>query len=97
MAHLGEPFSVERLAQIAGVSARSIARLFVNELGVTPHDFVEGVRIDHARNLLEATDLALKAVAFDCGFATPERMRGAFQRRLGISPMQYRERFTAVC
>jgi transcriptional regulator GlxA family with amidase domain len=96
MEHLSEPFSVERLAKIAGTSARSIARLFVSELGVTPHDFVESVRIDHARNLLEATDLALKTVAFDCGFATPERMRGAFQRRLGISPLQYRDSFRAA-
>ena len=96
MQHLGEPFSVERLAEIAGTSPRSIARLFVSELGVTPHDFIEGVRLDHARKLLEATDLALKAVAFDCGFATPERMRGAFQRRLGVSPLQYRESFRAA-
>ncbi len=94
--HLSEPFSVERLAKIAGTSERSIARSFVSELGVTPHDFIEGVRLDRARNLLEASDLALKAVAFDCGFATPERMRGAFQRRLGVSPLQYRERFEAV-
>ena len=96
MAHPSEPFSVERLAEIAGASERSIARLFVSELGVTPHDFIEGVRLNHARNLLEATDLALKAVAFDCGFATPERMRGAFQRRLGVSPLQYRESFTVA-
>jgi transcriptional regulator GlxA family with amidase domain len=65
-------------------------------LGVTPHDFIENIRLDHARNLLEATDLALKTVAFDCGFATPERMRGSFQRRLGLSPLQYRENFKAA-
>lgn len=93
MDHLTEPFPVEWLSEIAGTSARNIARLFVQELGVTPHDFVESVRITHARNLLEATDLALKAVAFDCGFASPEQMRGAFQRRLGLSPIRYRESF----
>jgi len=96
MEHLGEPLSVERLAEIAGTSTRSIARMFVNELGMTPHDFVEGIRLDQARNLLEATELGLKVVAFDCGFATPERMRAAFQRRLGVSPVQYRERFRAA-
>ena len=95
MDHPSEPFSVERLAGLAGVSERSIARLFVEKLGVTPHDFIEGVRLDHARNLLEATDLALKVVAFDSGFATPERMRAAFQRRVGVSPLQYRESFRA--
>ena len=38
----------------------------------------EGVRIDHARELLEATELAMKAVAIECGFDTPEQMRSAF-------------------
>lgn len=93
MEHLGESLPVERLAEIAGVSARSIARLFVRDLGLTPHDFVEGVRIDHARNLLEATESPLKIVAFKCGFASPDQMRSAFQRRLRITPVRYRESF----
>ncbi|QJU58131.1 GlxA family transcriptional regulator [Sphingomonas sp. AP4-R1] len=93
MAHLTERFPVERLADIAGISTRTLARLFVQELGQTPHDFVQSVRLDHARNLLEATDRPLKAVAFDCGFAGPEQMRAVFQRRLGLSPLRYRESF----
>lgn len=91
--HLHEPLSVRRLAEIAGTSDRSIARMFVAELGITPHDFVESVRLDQARNLLEATDCALKTIAYDCGFASPEQMRAAFQRRLGLSPLRYRESF----
>lgn len=94
--HLSEPLPVRRLAEIAGVSERSIARAFISELGVTPHDYVEGVRIDQARNLLEASDRALKAVAYDCGFASPNQMRAAFQRRLGTSPGRYRDSFRSV-
>ena len=94
--HMREAFPVERLAEIAGVSPRSIARLFVRDLGITPHDFVEGVRIDYARKLLEATDRAIKVVAFDCGYASPDQMRSAFQRRLGVTPLRYRENFTAI-
>ena len=67
--------------------------MLVRELNITPHDFVEGVRIDHARNLLEATDLALKVVAFECGFASPDQMRTAFQRKLSVTPLRYRESF----
>lgn len=93
MENLNEPFPVERLAIIAGTSTRTIARLFVKELGVTPRDFIESIRLDQARNLLEATNLALKAIAFDCGFGTPEQMRSVFQRRLGLSPLRYRENF----
>lgn len=93
MEHVGEAFPVERLAEIAGVSPRSIARIFVRELDITPHDFVEGIRIDQARNLLEATDRPLKVVAFDCGFGSPDQMRSAFQRKLGVTPLRYRESF----
>jgi transcriptional regulator GlxA family with amidase domain len=96
MEHISEAFPVERLAEIAGVSPRSIARMFVRGLNITPHDFVEGVRIDQARNLLEATDLALKVIAFDCGFASPDQMRSAFQRKLGVTPLRYRESFAMV-
>lgn len=92
-AHLTEAFPVQRLAAIAGLSVRSLARLFVKELGCTPHDYVEAVRIDQARNLLEATDDAIKAVAFDCGFTSPAQMRAVFRKKLGVSPVQYRSSF----
>lgn len=90
-----EPLLVDRLAEIAGVSVRSVARIFATELGITPHEFVERARIDYARNLLEATGLALKAVAYECGFGSPEQMRLVFQRRLGLTPARYRENFRA--
>jgi transcriptional regulator GlxA family with amidase domain len=91
--HIREAFPVERLADIGGVSPRSIARLFVSELRVTPHEFVEGVRLDQARKLLESTEVALKTIAFDCGFTSPDQMRSAFQRRLNVTPQQYRGSF----
>lgn len=63
--HVGKAFPVRRLAEIAGTSARTIASLFVGELSVTPHDFVESVQLDQA----------LIAVAVNCGFASPEQIR----------------------
>lgn len=93
VSHLSEPFPVKRIAKIAGTSERTVARMFVKELGQTPHDFVESVRLDQARNLLELSDRPIKAIAFDCGFANPEQMRAAFQRRLRLSPLRYRESF----
>lgn len=96
MDHVREAFPVERLAEIAGVSPRSIARLFVRDLRVTPHEYVEGVRLDHARNLLESTEAALKTIAFECGFTGPGQMRSAFQRRLDVTPVQYRGSFKGV-
>jgi transcriptional regulator GlxA family with amidase domain len=44
---------------------------------------------------LEGSDRALKAIAYECGFGTSEQMRLVFQRRLGVSPVQYRGSFRA--
>jgi transcriptional regulator GlxA family with amidase domain len=96
MDHIGENFTVKRLADVAGMSARNFARVFVQETGVTPHEFVERARVDAARKLLESTPAALKAIAYDCGFGTADRMRIVFMRRIGTTPMQYRERFRSA-
>jgi transcriptional regulator GlxA family with amidase domain len=93
MAHLRESNGVEALAAVAGMSARTFARSFKQDTQMTPADFVESARIDTARNRLEAGDLPLKAVAFDCGFGSAEHMRQVFVRRLGVTPSQYRASF----
>jgi transcriptional regulator GlxA family with amidase domain len=93
---ISDPHPVEELARIAGLSPRSLARLFQDEAGITPHGFVERVRIDVARNLLEASDLPLKTVAYNSGFGSPDRLRIVFAKHLGVSPAQYREHFRAT-
>jgi transcriptional regulator GlxA family with amidase domain len=87
---------VEAMAAVAGMSARTFARVFKQETGLTPADFVEGARIDAARNRLEGQDLAIKVVAYECGFRNAEHMRLAFLRRLGLTPTEYRARFRAL-
>jgi transcriptional regulator GlxA family with amidase domain len=93
MEHIRESFSVAQLAAVAGMSARNFARVFVQLADVTPHEFVERARVDTARNLLESGDKVLKAVAYESGFATADRMRIVFTRRLGVTPNEYRASF----
>jgi transcriptional regulator GlxA family with amidase domain len=95
MANLRDAHSVEELSAVAGMSPRSFARAFKQETKLTPADFVEGARIDAARNRLEAGDQALKVVAYECGFHNAEHMRLVFARRLGLRPSEYRARFRA--
>ena len=85
--------TLKSLAAEVGMSSRNLARHFVQEAGITPHEFVERARIDAARMLLEGSDRALKAVAHDCGFGTADRMRIVFSERLGVTPAQYRASF----
>jgi transcriptional regulator GlxA family with amidase domain len=96
MQKISESFTVKQLADVAGMSARNFARVFVQETGVTPHEFVERARVDAARQLLESSGAVLKAIAYDCGFGTADRMRIVFTKRIGVTPMQYRERFRSV-
>jgi transcriptional regulator GlxA family with amidase domain len=95
MRHIGARLTVQELADVAGMSARNFARVFVQETSITPHEFIERARVDAARKLLESGDGALKAIAYDCGFGNPDRMRIVFSKRIGVTPMQYRERFRA--
>jgi transcriptional regulator GlxA family with amidase domain len=93
MANVGDRHSLESLAAVVGMSARNLARHFVQATGITPHEFIERARIDAARMMLEGSDRPLKAVAFDCGFGSTDRMRIVFTARLGVSPIQYRASF----
>lgn len=93
MNDLAARHTLESLARHVGMSARNLARHFVQETGITPHEFVERARVDAARAMLEASDRPLKVVAFDCGFGTADRMRDVFNERLGVTPNQYRASF----
>jgi transcriptional regulator GlxA family with amidase domain len=93
MARVGGRHTLQSLAEAVGMSARNFSRHFAQETGITPHEFIERARIDAARRLLEASDEPLKAVAYDCGFGSADRMRIVFGERLGVSPAQYRASF----
>lgn len=92
-ANLQIDLSVHSLAQRAGMGDRNFAREFRKKTGVTPAEFVTTTRVEAARRLLEETDLPLQRVAPVCGFSTPQALRRAFHRQLGILPALYRSRF----
>lgn len=84
---------VPALARRAHMSVRNFSRVFRSRLGVSPAEYVECVRVDAAKRLLECSDRSVEAVASAAGFGTPEALRRAFSRRVGISPREYRARF----
>jgi transcriptional regulator GlxA family with amidase domain len=87
--------SVDAMAVRAHMSARHFARAFRAETGVTPGRYVERVRLEAARRLLEDTGDPIAVVALACGFGTPETMRRVFLRTLEVGPAEYRRRFRA--
>ena len=91
--HVAEDLSVEALAARAHMSPRNFARAFAAEAGITPGRYVERVRLEAARRALEDTSQPIATVAATCGFGTPETMRRAFLRALGVGPAEYRRRY----
>ena len=87
--------STDSLADLAGVSPRHLTRLFSAELGTTPGKFVETVRLDHAKALLDAGH-GVTETARVAGFGSAETLRRTFVARFGVPPAHYRARFATT-
>lgn len=88
--------SVPKLAERAAMSERSFSRIFQKETGVGPAGFVEIARTNRAKALLETSDWPLARVAERSGFGSVEALHRAFNKRVGVTPGVFRERFGHV-
>lgn len=91
--NLAQTLSVEKLAEIANMSARTFARNFKKETGSSPAAYVEMRRIEEACRLLEDNNRSLKAVCGLVGFQSEETFRRAFVKLKGIAPSAYSTHF----
>jgi transcriptional regulator GlxA family with amidase domain len=76
------------------MSQRQFARAFAAEIGTTPAVYVENLRLEAARRLLETSDLTVETVARTVGLSLAETLYRAFRRRLGTTPDQYRKHWS---
>ena len=82
------------IAVAANISVRTLSRRFHAETGQSPMEWVSGVRIRHAQELLETTDHGIERIARHVGFASPSNFRTHFRRTVGVTPNGYRSTFT---
>jgi len=92
---LAEPLTLEDLARHANMSVRTFTRRFRNEVGTSPLKWLAQRRLEHARLLLETTDLPVSRIATACGFGDPVALRKHFSAYLGMSPLAYRRAHNA--
>jgi transcriptional regulator GlxA family with amidase domain len=88
-------YSLDDLAKHLNVSTRHLTRLFHDELSTTPARFVENIRFDMARALLDQGHSATQAATI-AGFPSYESMRRVFAKNLSISPAAYQRRFSTT-
>ncbi len=91
--NLGSDLSIDAMAERACMSPRNFSRVFRTEVGVTPAAFVEKLRVDAVRRLLEESDQALQNIADQCGFGSADSMRRSFHKIVNVAPSDYRKRF----
>jgi transcriptional regulator GlxA family with amidase domain len=85
-------YSLTELAKHLNVSPRHLTRLFREELSTTPARYVEKIRFDMAKALLDQGHATAQAADL-AGFPSYESMRRVFARQLSLSPAAYQRRF----
>jgi transcriptional regulator GlxA family with amidase domain len=85
---------VETLAEQCNMSARNFSRVFRQQTGMAPGRYVELARLETARHWLENSDLPIAGIAQRCGFKSSDGMRALFDRKMGVTPRDYRQRFS---
>ncbi|MFE9600352.1 GlxA family transcriptional regulator [Streptomyces hokutonensis] len=93
LGHLDEPLALNDLARHAGMSLRTFARRFNDEVGLSPGRWLIQQRVARARDLLEASDLSVDQIAGRVGFATGASLRQHLHAAIGVSPQAYRRTF----
>ena len=86
-----QPIKLADIAYAAKLSAWRLGHLFVKEMGVTPIEYLNGVRIEHAKRLLSETDYSGTKISYLVGYNSQSYFIRAFKRREGMTPEQFRQ------
>jgi AraC-like DNA-binding protein len=83
-------YSLAEVAAVAGMSPYHFIRIFKTQLGKAPHEYLTGLRIARACELLRSSTANITEVCFACGFASPSHFAAVFRQQVGVSPSRYR-------
>lgn len=83
--------TVKDCAGHVGMSERTFYRRFIKSVGVSPARYIETLRLNSARDLIASSTAPLKSIAASTGFSGPQQLIAVFEKRLGLSPTDYRK------
>ena len=91
--NLTEPYDLHALAQAAATSPRTLLRHFATTHGMSPHQYLERLRVERACLLLQTTYIPVEEVGRSSGLASPSTFRRIFLKHMGALPADYRRRY----
>lgn len=91
-----KPLQMLQIASQIGMSGRTFSRRFKKATGDTPKEYLQGLRIEAARSLLENSSTETESVACEVGYEDSSSFRRLFKHRTGLSPSAYRKKFSAL-
>ncbi len=93
--HFGQPLLIDELAGRFGFGVRNFKRRFKEATGYTPLAYLQTLRLEKAKQLLETTRMSLDSITFAVGYEDSNSFRRLFQQRVGLLPAAYRKKFQA--
>lgn len=88
---VAKKYSPSYYAEMMNLSVSRFNHLFKEQTGMSPYNYLSGLRVDNAATLLEQTDMKIKDIAQQCGYEDPLYFTQAFKREKGVTPSQYRK------
>lgn len=92
--HFHESFSLDDISTRFNVTTRTLIRHFKQALDLPPNQYLQAIRIEAARKRLEETDQAVDVIMQNIGYQDPSSFRRLFHRKTGLTPLEYRRRFS---
>jgi transcriptional regulator GlxA family with amidase domain len=87
---------VQRMAERSGLNPRTFARRFRAATGYQPIDYVQALRVEEAKQMLETSENAIDEIAASVGYEDPTSFRKLFKKKAGLTPAAYRRKFQRI-
>lgn len=94
--HYSSPNSIEKMTVKSGLPGRTFKRRFKQATGMSPLEYMQCLRIEEAKQMLETTDDAIDTIVPAIGYDDPASFRRLFKRLAGVTPGKYRQRFRKI-
>lgn len=94
--HYDREAPVQAMAALSGLPERTFKRRFAQATGMSPLEYVQTLRLEEAKQMLEAGEQPVEAIAVEVGYQDASFFGRLFRRRVGMTPAHYRRRFGAL-